>query len=155
MIFVTVGGDHYQFNRLVKAVDEYCGREKQEAFIQIGSSDYIPLYCQWKRFLSFKQMQSLLHASSIVISHAGAGTILACIAGGKVPIVVPRLSRFNEVVDDHQVDFAQRMQNQGYVYLADPECLPDLLDGRINSGVENFISRKPELITYLDKLTQL
>lgn len=155
MIFVTVGGDHFQFNRLVKEIDEHCGREKQEAFMQIGSSDYIPRYCQWSRFLSFKQMQSLLQESSIVISHAGAGTILACIAGGKVPIVVPRLSKFNEAVDDHQVDFARRMQNQGYVYVADLESLPDMLEKCFNNGVEGFTSRKPELITYLDQLTHL
>jgi UDP-N-acetylglucosamine transferase subunit ALG13 len=48
-----------------------------------------------------------------VITHAGAGTALVCIQQGKHPILVPRLARHGEVIDDHQVPFAEKMAEAG------------------------------------------
>ena len=53
MIFVTVGSQKFQFNRLVSAVDMLKGSGviTDEVFIQSGESDYIPRYCRYKHFL--------------------------------------------------------------------------------------------------------
>ena len=44
MIFITLGSQKFQFNRLLKAVDELvaAGKIKDEVFAQIGYSDYKP-----------------------------------------------------------------------------------------------------------------
>jgi len=155
MIFVTVGSDEFQFNRLVKAVDEYCGQERRPAHIQLGSSDYRPHYCQWSKFLSFDEMQSLVKKSSVIIAHAGAGTILTCINNGKIPFVVPRLSDFGEAVDDHQVEFAYRMQKHGYAHVIGLENLADALINFNAHNFASFTSQKVELIDYLNQITKL
>lgn len=153
MIFVTVGTDRFQFNRLIKAVDEYCAQEKQQAFIQLGSSDYRPQHCQWARFLPFDEVRSLVCKSSIVISHAGVGTIFTCITNGKMPLVAPRLSQFNEAIDDHQVEFAHLMQGRGYTQIIDPKNLAESLSGCANDGIVHLKAGNNHLIDYLDKLT--
>lgn len=45
MIFITLGSQKFQFNRLLKAVDELvaAGKIKDEVFAQIGYSDYKPM----------------------------------------------------------------------------------------------------------------
>ena len=44
MIFITVGSQKFQFNRLLEQIDLLIENKiiKEEVFAQIGSSDYIP-----------------------------------------------------------------------------------------------------------------
>lgn len=44
-IFITLGSQKFQFNRLLKAVDELCEKgtvDAEDVFAQIGYSDYLP-----------------------------------------------------------------------------------------------------------------
>ena len=49
MIFVTVGSQKFQFNRLLKKIDELidAGIIKDKVFAQTGASDYIPKNYQY------------------------------------------------------------------------------------------------------------
>ena len=49
MIFVALGSQKFQFNRLLKAVDEL--QTDEEIFAQIGYSDYKPRNYKYKEFL--------------------------------------------------------------------------------------------------------
>ena len=42
---------------------------------------------------------------------------------------MPRLRRYGEAVDDHQVHFAQRLAERDLVTMADPENLAEVLAG--------------------------
>jgi UDP-N-acetylglucosamine transferase subunit ALG13 len=55
--------------------------------------------------------------SDVVISHGGVGSLLACLDQGKVPFVLPRESRFQEHVDDHQVAFSKFAAARGVAVL--------------------------------------
>lgn len=53
-IFITLGSQKFQFNRLLKAVDELCEKGTVDAgdvFAQIGYSDYLPKNFSYKKFL--------------------------------------------------------------------------------------------------------
>lgn len=70
--------------------------------------------------------------ASAVISHAGMGTITMALQYGKPLLVLPRLKRFGEVVNDHQVAIAQRFEERGHLLAAYSEeqletMLPRLL----------------------------
>lgn len=53
MIFITLGSQKFQFNRLLKAVDDLVQRKiiKEDVFAQIGYSDYQPQNYSYKKFL--------------------------------------------------------------------------------------------------------
>ena len=53
MIFITLGSQKFQFNRLLQAVDELIekGVIDDEVFAQIGYSDYEPKHFEYKQFL--------------------------------------------------------------------------------------------------------
>lgn len=110
MIFVTVGTHEQQFNRLIKKIDQLKkdGYIKDDVFIQTGFSDYIPESCDWKKFLSYEEMIQKIKDAKIVITHGGPSSFILPLQYGKTPIVVPRMKKYDEHVNDHQVDFCER-----------------------------------------------
>jgi UDP-N-acetylglucosamine transferase subunit ALG13 len=69
--------------------------------------------------MSFGEIVEQMDRASHVISHAGVGTILCAIAAGHVPIVFPRLQRFEETVDDHQLHLARKLAGTGRVIVVE------------------------------------
>ena len=115
MIFVILGMDVYPFDRLARAVDELqrdgaCG---DEFFLQLGASKYVPQHARFERYLPFGDVCENVRKASVVITHAGAGSTLVCIQQGKHPVLVPRYPRFGEIVDEHQLPFAQKFGELG------------------------------------------
>lgn len=114
MIFVTVGTHEQPFNRLIKEVHRLVetGVIKDDVFIQTGYSTYEPQFCKWSSLISFDKMNELMETSDIIITHGGPATFMSAIANGKKPIVVPRQEKYDEHVNDHQVDFAQQVKER-------------------------------------------
>lgn len=110
MIFVTVGTHEQQFNRLIKKIDQLKkdGHIKDDVFIQTGFSDYIPESCDWKNFLSYEEMIQKIKDAKIVITHGGPSSFILPLQYGKTPIVVPRMKKYDEHVNDHQVEFCRK-----------------------------------------------
>ena len=110
MIFVTVGTHEQQFNRLIKKIDQLKkdGHIKDDVFIQTGFSDYIPESCDWKKFLSYEEMIQKIKDAKIVITHGGPSSFILPLQYGKTPIVVPRMKKYDEHVNDHQVEFCRK-----------------------------------------------
>ncbi|MBN1274316.1 MAG: hypothetical protein JXB26_18805 [Candidatus Aminicenantes bacterium] len=112
MIFVTVGTDHHPFDRLIKKVDELFGdrRLAGPVFMQTGAARYRPRFCKNMPFLGFDEMMDYINRASIVITHGGPGSIMPVLYAGKIPVVVPRRKKYQEVVDEHQLYFARRLK---------------------------------------------
>ena len=104
MIFVTLGSQKFQFDRLLKAVDRLAENgEKDEIFAQTGHSTYQPKHYRYKAFLDRNEFADMMDKADIVITHGGTGAIIGAIKKGKKVIAVPRLSQYGEHVDDHQL----------------------------------------------------
>ena len=112
MIFVTIGSRSFQFNRLLKALDDAVESNeiKDDIYAQIGSSDYKPKNYKYIEFLDHDQFNQKINECDIVITHGGTGVIINSIKRGKKVIGVPRLKQFNEVVDDHQIQLVKRFE---------------------------------------------
>ncbi len=114
MIFVTVGTHEQQFNRLIQKVDELKrdGIIKEDVFIQTGFSTYEPQYCQWKKLLSYDEMNEMYEKADIIITHGGPASFMKVLELKKIPIVVPRQAQFDEHVNDHQVEFVKLVEER-------------------------------------------
>lgn len=125
MIFVTVGTHEQQFNRLIQEID--CLKKenviKDEVFIQIGYSTYEPQYCKWKKLLSYSEMNEMYEKADIIITHGGPASFMKALELKKIPIVVPRQVKYEEHINDHQVEFVrfveERLKNIIGVYEID------------------------------------
>jgi UDP-N-acetylglucosamine transferase subunit ALG13 len=114
LILVTVGTHNQGFERLIKTVDKLVREKKinEKVIIQTGNTDYIPQNCKWFKFTSIKNFIKICKKSTIIITHGGVGSIIIPLQLKKPTIVVPRLKKFNEHVDDHQLQIAKELEKQ-------------------------------------------
>ena len=125
MIFVSVGTNEWPFDRLIEAVARL--EIDDEIVVQKGSSKVQAPSAIVHDYLPFESMVEHICAARAVVTHAGVGSVMTALANGKQPIVVARLARFHEAVDDHQLWFARRLASAGLVEPADCETLADAL----------------------------
>ena len=114
MIFVTVGTHEQQFNRLIEEIDNLKkdGVIKEEVIIQTGFSTYEPKYCKSSKLIPYEDMIKYSKEASIVITHGGPASFITPLQFGNIPIVVPRQFKFNEHVNDHQMDFTKAVEEK-------------------------------------------
>lgn len=116
-IFVTVGSGPLQFERLVKVCDAL-NPKIYNLLIQKGSCKYTPQNHKYiDYFKNNDDFQKAIDNADICIGHGGAGTIIDVLSKGKKLIVVPRLKKYNEVVDDHQLELASFFEKQKKLYV--------------------------------------
>lgn len=117
MIFVTLGSQKFQFDRLLKKIDELVqsGELKDKVFAQIGYCDYVPKNYEYKKFLNREEFGMSMEKSSIVITHGGTGAIVGAVKKKKKVIAVPRLSKYGEHVDDHQVQILKQFEEMDLI----------------------------------------
>ena len=88
MIFVTLGTQKFQLNRLLKEVDKLCenGKITEELFAQIGYSNYCPQNYLYTDFFDRAVFEKKVKESSLVITHGGVGSIITAI-NNKKPVI--------------------------------------------------------------------
>lgn len=119
MVFVAVGTQKFQLNRLLKAVDGLVeqGVLSGEVFAQVGHSDYQPRHYAHQNFLNKEDFQSCISRCDLLITHSGVATILAGLKLEKPVVVFPRLEKFGEHVDDHQIQIAKSFSEKNLVLM--------------------------------------
>ena len=112
MIFVTLGSQKFQFNRLLKKIDELVEEKiiTEPIFAQIGYSDYKPLHYEYKEFLDRDEFSAQMDRAQLVITHGGTGAIIGAVKKEKKVIAVPRLAKYGEHVDDHQRQIVKQFE---------------------------------------------
>lgn len=117
MIFITLGSQKFQFNRILKKIDELIEKDiiKEEVFAQIGYSDYQPINYKYEDFLDREKFSKLMKSSTLVITHGGTGAIITAVKAGKKVIAVPRLAQYGEHVDDHQLQLLKQFDGMGII----------------------------------------
>jgi beta-1,4-N-acetylglucosaminyltransferase len=115
LIFVTVGMHPGGFQRLVKQMDEVAGRIDEEVIMQIGGTKYTPRNAKYFGFATEQEMKELFRKARVVVGHGGVGTILDVLQEGKPLVVVPRLKKYGEHIDDHQLLLLQELERDGRV----------------------------------------
>jgi UDP-N-acetylglucosamine transferase subunit ALG13 len=120
MIVVTTGTNEWSFDRLVRAGARLA--EIEPLYMQYGSSNEPHSAGEWVDFISFEELESRMRAARVVVSHAGVGSIMLARRCGHRPIVLPRLGRLGEAVDDHQLELGRRLHDAGLVTLVEDEA---------------------------------
>jgi UDP-N-acetylglucosamine transferase subunit ALG13 len=153
MIFVTVGSQ-MAFDRLIATVDTWAAQAgRSDVFAQIGPSTTPPRHIQWTQFLTPAAFRENVAKATVVIAHAGMGSIITALELGKPILVMPRRGALKETRNDHQVDTARQFLAQGRIGVAFDE---QELIGRLNTLDQLDLSRprcsaaaSPELLEAL------
>jgi len=142
VIFVTVGSQ-LPFDRLVNAIDEWAGLNKEtKVIVQAGETNFSAKHCQIKNYLEPVEWEKLLQEAEFIISHAGMGTILKCIDSHKPIIILPREWKLGEIRNDHQLATVKYFEDIPGVYVANTtENLFDAIKS-IRKNKDMFMSRQ-------------
>lgn len=132
MIFLTIG-THEPFDRLVRAVDQWCGDHPEaELFGQItdpGAAGYRPQHFPWVARLTPADYSDRFAQATLIVSHAGMGSIITALTSGKPIVILPRRGHLRETRNDHQFATARRFAGKPGIHVAETEAeLPAALD---------------------------
>lgn len=149
MIFVVLGTQKFQCNRLLQIIDELidAGSISEEVYAQRGHSDYEPKNYAVADFLSKEEFENKIEECSLLITHSGVGTILSGMNHHKPVIVFPRLKKYKEHVDDHQLDIARAFSKKNLVLMCGEEDdMAELIDRSRNIKFGTYISQRDNMI---------
>jgi UDP-N-acetylglucosamine transferase subunit ALG13 len=120
VIFLTVGTYPLQFDRLVKGADIAVrdGLIEEEMFAQIGSCNYRPRHIDYAEMLVKSEFDDYFQRATSIVGHAGMGTISMALEENKPIVVMARMSKYKEHVNDHQVSTADMFEKLGHVLVA-------------------------------------
>ncbi|MDQ0206992.1 PssE/Cps14G family polysaccharide biosynthesis glycosyltransferase [Alkalicoccobacillus murimartini] len=139
MIFIITGSQKFQFDRLLIKMDEIsCELNlKTEIYAQTGYSNYAPKNFKFKNFLNKNEFEKQIEKSEILITHGGTGSIMKGVKSKKKVIAIPRMKKYKEHVDNHQIEIIKEFDNLNLIYgLYEIENLKDALIDikRVNMG---------------------
>ena len=136
MILVTLGTNDKSFIRLIKEIEELiiAGVIKEEVVVQAGFTKYESKYMKIFDLIPMEEFNELMKNCNILITHGGVGTITSGLNNKKKVIAVPRLAKYGEHVNDHQLQIIENFAESGFVLAAyEVSELKDVL-----SKVEEF-----------------
>jgi UDP-N-acetylglucosamine--N-acetylmuramyl-(pentapeptide) pyrophosphoryl-undecaprenol N-acetylglucosamine transferase len=119
-VVVTVGTLPFSFARLIARLHRVLPSDVQ-VLIQSGAT--VPEF-DWptatiRSMMPPEDLRYAMEQADAVIAHAGVGSLLMAFDSGKVPILVPRVQRYREHVDDHQVSIARAIAAEGLAVVTD------------------------------------
>ena len=122
---VTVGTQEgYSFDRLYDALVPLLA-DCDEVLWQTGSQDVSRWGIDGRDRVPHAELNEAVGEADVVIAHSGTGSAITAFEQGKFPILVPRLAKHGEHIDDHQLQIAAEMQRRGLAFMRMPEELYD------------------------------
>ena len=154
MIFVTVGSQKFQFNRLLIEIDKLIENKsiKEKVLAQIGVSEYIPKNYEYTDFTTQDEFSEKIDEANLIITHGGTGVIVNALKKGKKVIAIPRLSKYGEHVDDHQIQLIKEFEEMNFI---EPVYEIDELSNAIQEIKEKkyniYVSNTDKIIEDIEK----
>lgn len=117
MIFVTLGTNDESFVRLLKAIDKEIekGIIKEKVIVQAGCTKYSSKNMEILDLVPRDEFEKLIEECDLLITHGGVGSILTGINKGKKVIAVPRLAKYKEHGNDHQLQIVENFSKRKYI----------------------------------------
>lgn len=126
-IFVTIG-TQLPFDRLIRIVDEVAPELNEDVVAQVSQCGFVPKNIKAVDFIAPDEFNKIFDKASLIVSHAGMGSILSALQKNKPIIIFPRIAALGEHRNEHQLATARKFKEQGSVYVAmDEEELKNLL----------------------------
>lgn len=116
-ILVTLGTQDKPFTRLLEEIDRQVelGNINGDVTVQAGFTKYSSKNMEIFDLVDRDKFSELINDCDLLITHGGVGSILTGLKNKKKVIAVPRLSKYGEHVNDHQIQIIERFSEMGYI----------------------------------------
>jgi UDP-N-acetylglucosamine transferase subunit ALG13 len=117
MIFVVLGTWEMPFTRALVEIDEAVrqGLIREPVVVQSGRTPYESPNMKLVPFFGREELEQMYDEAALVICQAGVGSIMLGLRKQKKVIAVARLSKFDEHIDDHQLEILDVFTKSGAV----------------------------------------
>ena len=117
MILVAFGTWTMPFHRLLKEIEILVksGFLKEHVIVQTGNTPCTSDLFEHQPFFDKADFERLYEEASFVIVQAGEGSIMHGLKSNKKVISVARLAKYQEHIDDHQLDILSTFVEKGYI----------------------------------------
>ncbi len=153
MIVFTLGTIFFPFERPINWLQELLDQEiiNEPVLLQHGATPATKLSHPLLKSVSSltrDEMHEAVTQASLVISHAGQGSTRMLVEMGARFILLPRLKRYGEHIDDHQLLFARAVEKLGVNYCTELNQLINHVK-QPPSPLESKLFNAPSLTEYL------
>lgn len=120
LILITMGTQHQRFDRLIDAIFNYCcENDLQEEFIIQSTVNY-NIKDRYENVTELtliepQVMNKYISDARLVITHGGTGSVLKPLGMDKVVIAAPRMLKYKEHLDNHQIELVESFVDAGYI----------------------------------------
>lgn len=117
MVFITLGTQDTDFSRCIKEVEKLIdkGLISDKVVAQVGHTKYRTPKIECMGFLSENDFKEYIRQADVIITHAGSGALFNSISYKKKVISIARLSRYGEMINDHQTELVSKLTSLGYI----------------------------------------
>ena len=146
-MILAVCSTHFQpFPRLIRQASELARATGEELHVQHGNTEPVPgIEARWQRWYTRAQLAEAMRAASTVVVHGGSGCIFLALRNGVRPIAVPRLKRYGEMVDGHQLQLCSRLEDAGTIIVWHDGETAQLIRQRIDNTSHARLPERPDL----------
>lgn len=115
MVLVTLGTQKQSFRRLLDMVENSKELQNDDIIAQIGHTKYESKRMQCFDFVDSQKLNEYIKNAEIIITHAGVGSIFDGLHNKKKVIAIPRLKKYGEHINDHQLEICEELEKEGYI----------------------------------------
>ena len=139
MILVLLGTQNNSFSRLLEQIEK-CIKTyiiKEKVVVQAGATNFESKKMEIFDYRPKEEIQELIQEASFVITHGGVGSIITGLQNNKKVIVAPRLAKYDEHMNDHQLQITENFSKAGYI-------LPVFELENLPKAIKNIAAFKPK-----------
>lgn len=153
MILVTLGTQDKQFKRLLDAVEEQINLKniKDKVIVQAGHTKYESKNMEIFNLIDRQKFSELIDSCDLLITHGGVGSIINGLQHNKKVIVAPRLAKYDEHMNDHQLQITANFTKAGYIIpLYENDDLKEVLNKAKTFKPKQFKSNTNNMIKIIE-----
>ena len=117
MIFVSLGTQDKSFSRLLELLDKEINKGiiTDNIIVQAGYTKYKSSNMEIFDYGSKEEFNDYIKNCDILITHGGVGSIFTGLKNNKKVLVMPRLAKYKEQHNDHQLEIVEEFTKMGYI----------------------------------------
>lgn len=155
LIFVTLGTQDKPFTRLLEAIEREIenGNITDEVIVQAGFTKYKSDKMKIFDLISQEDFANYMQNADLIITHGGVGSIITALNHGKKVIAAPRLSKYGEHVNDHQLQIIKCFEQKNYILpLYDFDKLNEAIEKSKEFMPSKFISNRDNFLQFIERM---
>ncbi len=157
MIFVTLGTQDKPFERLLASIEEQIEKENiiEEVVVQAGYTKYATEKMQVFDLVDREEFVRLVNECNILITHGGVGSILTGLKNNKKVIACPRLYKYGEHMNDHQMQIVSVFAKEGYLLeYQENDDLGEVLKRVADFSPKKFVSNTEKFVNMIEQFIE-